>query len=105
MTRSQNAHHRRGTTLVEMLIVLVLLAVLATVASLSLRPIEPPSPDDPRQVLADSARVAAKAGRMIHVSMVIGGRRARAALAPDGSVVADSAYAVGDSTQRSRRAP
>lgn len=94
MTASESSHPRRGVTLVELLIALAILGVLAGVATLSLRSIDAASPDDPRQMLADSARAAASGARTVHVSLIIHGRRALAALGPDGSVTADSAFGV-----------
>jgi Tfp pilus assembly protein FimT len=82
---------RRGSTMLEMLIVLMLLALIGSVAVMAIRVIERPSPDDPYQIVADSLRAALNAGRATSVSVLIDGKPVLVAIHPDGSVAADSA--------------
>ena len=89
MTR--DVRWRRGTTLVELLVVLCILGVIASVTVLAIRRFDSPSPDDPAAILAESLRAAVDTPRTIVVRVAHDGRPLSATIRPDGSIVADSA--------------
>ncbi len=81
---------RRGTTLVELLVVLCILGVIASVTVLAIRRFDGPSPDDPAAILAESLRAAVDTPRTIFVRVARDGPPLSATILPDGSIVADS---------------
>jgi prepilin-type N-terminal cleavage/methylation domain-containing protein len=98
MTR--HSHSRRGTTLVELLVVLCILGILAGVTVLAVRRLDRPAPDDLYAVVAESLRAAVDARRAIVVRVVHDGGPLSAAIRADGSVVGDSAFEVDRFTGR-----
>ena len=82
---------RRGTTLIELLIVLCVLGVVAGVTALAIRRIDRPSSDDPATILAESLRAAVDTPRTILVRIPNDGKPLWATIRPDGSIVGDSA--------------
>jgi prepilin-type N-terminal cleavage/methylation domain-containing protein len=87
----RNTRERRGTTLVELLVVLCILGVIAGVTVLAVRRFERPSPDDPSAILAESLRAAVDTPHTSVVRVVQDGRALSATIRPDGTIVADSA--------------
>lgn len=95
---------RRGTTLVELLVVLCILGVIAGVTVLALRRLDRPAPDDPSTIVAESLRAAVDTPRTIVVRVVRDGRPLSATIRPDGSVVGDSALDIDRLTGRASHA-
>ena len=95
---------RRGTTLLELLVVLCVLGVLAAVTVLAARRFDRPAADDPATIIAESLRVAVDAPRAIVVRVVREGRPLSATIHADGGVVADSALEMDRFTGRSLHA-
>jgi prepilin-type N-terminal cleavage/methylation domain-containing protein len=87
----RNTRERRGTTLVELLVVLCILGIIAGVTVLAVRRFERPSPGDPGAILAESLRSALDTPHTSVVRIVRDGRPLSATIHPDGSIVADSA--------------
>jgi Tfp pilus assembly protein FimT len=85
---------RWGVTLIELVVTLFILATMASVTTLAIRRFDVSSPNAPQQVLADSFRRAVATGRSIRVHVVVDGRAANALIGMDGSILADSVFAV-----------
>jgi prepilin-type N-terminal cleavage/methylation domain-containing protein len=87
----RNVRWRRGTTLVELLVVLCILGIIASVTVLAIRRSDRPAPDDPAAILAESLRAAVDTPRTIVVRVAHDGQPLSATIRPDGSIVADPA--------------
>ncbi|HTE45993.1 MAG TPA: prepilin-type N-terminal cleavage/methylation domain-containing protein [Gemmatimonadaceae bacterium] len=85
---------RRGTTLIELLVTISILAIISGIATMAIRRIDRPNPADPQQILADSMRKVLATGQALRIHLSIDGRPVNAAIAADGSIVADSAFGI-----------
>lgn len=86
---------RSGVTLVELMVVLVLLGIMAGITGLAFGDMgAEPAVDEPMARLAAARREALRIGRPATVSVVVSGVTYAATAFPDGSVFADSVFAV-----------
>jgi prepilin-type N-terminal cleavage/methylation domain-containing protein len=81
---------RRGTTLVELIVVIALLAIVAAVATLWHGPVTQPPVDDPHQVALRSRIEAIESGRPVTFLFVGEDGPRRFTVLPDGRTLADS---------------
>ena len=86
---------RRAMTLLEVLVTLVILALVTAVATLAPRPLDR-SHDELRAMLDDSLAASIAQARRITITMRLNGRMISATAHPDGRIVADSEFHVGD---------
>jgi prepilin-type N-terminal cleavage/methylation domain-containing protein len=86
--------NRRGVTLIELMITMTILAVIASVTVLAVRRFDPVDPTNPRQMVADSSRAAMATSRTITMRLLVGSVVASVTVRPDGSILADSAFAI-----------
>jgi prepilin-type N-terminal cleavage/methylation domain-containing protein len=80
---------RRGTTLVELLIVIALMSLLSGVVVLALHPPASGGSQTPSQLLADSLRLTASDLRARSVAV---GDSDAAVVLPDGRIIADPVF-------------
>jgi prepilin-type N-terminal cleavage/methylation domain-containing protein len=82
--------HRRGVTLLELLIVITLLGIVASVAVLAM-PGKLTPPDDTAHRIVNARTAALRTGRPVTVILQFDTLYGVATAMPDGSVLADSA--------------
>lgn len=86
---------RRGSTLVELIVVLALLAVTSAVTALALRVNPVSSADDTAmQQIMDARRAAVRDGRRVTIEVAVGNARHSATAHPDGRVVTAASLGV-----------
>ena len=87
------SRERRGTTLIELMVVLALLGIAFSVVTLAVRRMAP-AVDDMRASIAAARKRAATSGVPVHVARIEAVGAADFTAYPDGHVVADSGVAV-----------
>lgn len=86
---------RRGSTLVELIVVLALLGVMGAVTVLTLRPTPVASGDDTaKQQLMEARRAAVRDGRRVTIELMVGDTRHSATAHPDGRVVTTASLGI-----------
>ncbi len=89
-----------GFTLLEVLVGLIVLLAISSVTLLSFRPQMAPTQDDPYVQIADARRAALASARDTTLVVTIAGAPANIHIAIDGSVSADSAALLDETTGR-----